>query len=210
MSANMVTPHTATRTRWQRFIDWLAGGPPDPEKLEAARLKPWYKKYLGSLICWGLWFGLIAYPHFVTVLNAQPDTSQIRTLDVRIVQTRDGKPHFVMELPEGRQLSVYWPVDVSFLGDRRFNGWTKEERQALVGCQASAQLSPIRMGVFSHQYRVWTLSCPQTGFRVGMEETQRELARDVNLSSWFFWIPALVFYFPVGFVFFLREKRGVL
>jgi hypothetical protein len=213
MSANMVTPNTATLTRWQRFIDWLAGGPPDPEKIAEAQLKPWYKRYLGSVVIWlGGWLIFFPYPIAVDLLNLQPDARLTKTVQAKVLQTREKDPHLLLELPNGERVSAYWPKSVHLLGSLRFHGWTREERLALVGCEATVVLSPIKYWVWFQQQRVWALHCPDTGFEATQEQTQAELTKSVfDTGSWLFQIFLTLFVLaPLGFVFFLRERRGVL
>lgn len=210
MNGHSAIPNTTHRTRWQRFIDWLAGGPPDPEKIAAARLKPWYKRYQLSLVIWGGWLVVMAYPQGVTHLNAKPDFRQLETVQVHIVQTRDRDPHFVMEWPDGQQRSVYWPKTVTFFGAGSFHLWTSTERQALVGCRATARISSIRYWVLAGQYRVWALSCPSIGFEIGSDQTQQIMGKELKIGLDAFLGVTLFVLAPLGFVFFLRERRGVL
>lgn len=207
------TLHSAPRTRWQRFIDWLAGGPPDPEKIAAARLKPWYKRYLGSVVIWlGGWLIFFPYPIAVDLLNLQPDARLTKTVQAKVLQTRESDPHLLLELPNGERVSAYWPTDLAILKSFRFYGWTREERLALVGCEATVVLSPIKYWVWFQQQRVWALHCPDTRFEATLAQTQSRLATNVfDIGKWmlgsFFSLFVLA---PLGFVFYLRERRGVL
>ncbi len=73
-------PATPPRNRWHRFIDWLAGGPPDPAKLQAAGLKPWYSRYGLTLI--GIFlaaYGMV-YPFVLSRLNAAPELDRMQTV----------------------------------------------------------------------------------------------------------------------------------
>lgn len=199
------------RNRWQRFIDWLAGGPPDPIKIQAAQRKPWYNRYsLSVIIMGGGWAVMLPYPYAVDLLNEQPDRHHIQTVQAKVLKTGDRNPHFLLELPSGERVSAYWPTRVHQLGYPSFYGWTRDERTALVGCQATVLLSPVKYWMLFQQQRVWALRCAETGFEVTLPQAQDLLASSIRIRSESLWIFSLIVFAPLGFVFFLREKRGVL
>lgn len=197
-----------TYSRWQRFVNWLAGGPPDPVKLQSARLKPWYTRYGLTLI--GIImaaYGMV-YPFVIERLNATPELDQMQTVQLRIVQAREGDPHFDMQWPDGTVQSMEWPVEVTFSKGNRVYYWNKAQRQALVGCQATAQVAPMRW-TLTDRYRVWGLFCPAVSFEVSIDQTTNYLNKHArSLKSLL--VGFLILFFPLGFVLFLREKRGVL
>jgi hypothetical protein len=201
-------PTEPPRKRWQRFIDWLAGGPPDPVKLQAARLKPWYARYGLSIV----WFSMAAYgmiyPFVVERLNATPELDRMQTVQLRIMQAREGDPHFDMRWSDGTVQSMEWPVEVTFSRGNRVFYWNKAQRQALVGCLATAQVTAMRW-TLTDRYRVWSLSCPAVGFEVNIDQTTNYLNKHArSLKSLL--VGFLILFFSLGFVFFLREKRGVI
>jgi hypothetical protein len=201
-------PTEPPRKRWQRFIDWLAGGPPDPVKLQAARLKPWYARYGLSIV----WFSMAAYgmiyPFVIERLNATPELDRMQTVQLRIMQAREGDPHFDMRWSDGTVQSMEWPVEVTFSRGNRVFYWNKAQRQALVGCLATAQVTAMRW-TLTDRYRVWSLSCPAVGFEVNIDQTTNYLNKHArSLKSLL--VGFLILFFSLGFVFFLREKRGVI
>ncbi len=184
----------APRKRWQRFIDWLAGGPPDPAKLQAARLKPWYSRYVLSLIfIVGAAYGMV-YPFVVERLNAAPELDRMQTVQLRILQAREGDPHFEMQWPDGTVQSMEWPVEVTFSRGNRVFFWNKAQRQALVGCLATAQVAPMRW-TLTDRYRVWGLSCPAVGFEVSIVQTTNYLNKHAR-SLKFLLVVLLLGFFP--------------
>ena len=202
--------HAPAYSRWQHFVNWLAGGPPDPEKIAAAHKKrpTWYRRHAFSSFwlfmgCMGLF-----YPDIISRLNAEPELDRFQTLSVRIVQTREKHPHFDMQLPDGSVQAMEWPVKLMISRGKRVFYWTKAQRQALVGCQATIQMAPVRWTI-TDRYRVWALSCPATGFEVSVEQTAGEL-RELAVSPKTLLITFFIFFFPLWIVFFLRERRGVL
>ena len=201
---------TLPRNRWQHFVDWLAGGPPDPQKIEAAQKKypTWYRRHAFSIFwlfmgCYGM-----IYPFVVSRLNATPELERMQTLQVRIVQTREGDPHFDMQLPDGTVQTMEWPVEVTFSRGNRVFYWSKAQRQALVGCNATAQVALMRW-TLTDRYRVWSLSGPTANFDVGIDETHHDLT-ELARSVTFLLVGLLIGIFPWLIVLFLREKRGVL
>lgn len=203
-------PHEPAYSRWQRFVNWLAGGPPDPEKIAASRKKhpTWYRRHAFSSF-W-LFMGIMGlfYPDIISRLNAEPELDRLQTLSVRIVQTREKDPHFDMQLPDGSVQAMEWPVKLMFFRGKRVYYWSKAQRQALVGCQATIQMAPIRWTI-TDRYRVWALSCPSIGFEVGVQQTAQNLKRHATSAKEIL-ITFLISFFPLWIVFFLREKRGVL
>ncbi len=202
--------NTVTYNRWQRFVNWLAGGPPDLQKIEAAKKKypTWYRRHGLTLLMLIGSYVVMFHPDIITRLNAEPELERLQTMQVRIMQTREGDPHFDMQLPDGSVQTLEWPVRLSFSGRERVYYWTKSQRQALVGCEATVQVAPIRW-TLTDRYRVWALSCPATGFEVSVEQTASEL-RELAVSAKELLIAFLISFFPLCVVFFLREKRGVL
>jgi hypothetical protein len=132
----------------------------------------------------------------------------MKTLQVIILQAREGDPHFDMQLPDGTVQTMEWPVEVTFSRGNRVYYWDKAQRQAMEGCQATAQVAPMRWTI-ADRYRVWGLSCPATNFEISIARTSSYLnkhARSVTfLLTGFFCL-----FFPFWAVFFIREKRGVL
>jgi len=153
---------------------------------------------------------MFLYPYLVDLLNLQPDASRIQTVQATVLQTRDRDPHLVLELSHGDQVSAYWPTRVHQLGGSSFFGWTREDRAALVGCQATVELSPIRYWMFFWHKRVWALHCPETGFEVTRTQAQERLIFSLEYNGTLLLIFTLILIAPLGFVFFLRERRGVL
>lgn len=212
MNSNQPTTelNAAAYNRWQRFVNWLAGGPPDPTKIEAAKKKypTWYRRYALTLcIAGGASLGMI-YPFAIERLNATLELDHLQTLQVRIVQTREGDPHFDMQLPDGTVQTMEWPVEVTFSRGNRVYYWNKAQRQALVGCHATVHGALMRW-TFTDRYRVWGLSCPAANFEVGIDQTFPYLNKHAR-SVMFLLANLLILVFPFGVVLFLREKRGVL
>lgn len=196
--------------RGQRFVNWLAGGPPDAQKIEAAQKKypAWYRRHAFSMFWLSMaCYGMI-YPFVIERLNAKPELDRMQTLHVRIVQTREGDPHFDMQLPDGTVQIMEWPVKASFSRGNRVNYWNKTQRQALVGCNATAQVALMRW-TFTDRYRVWSLSCPAANFEVSIDQTTQYLNKHAT-SIKSLLRDLLIGFFPLWVVFFLREKRGVL
>jgi hypothetical protein len=202
--------HTPVYSQWQRFVNWLAGGPPDPEKIAASRKKypTWYRRYRLTLFMLIGSYVVLIHPHIITRLNAEPELDRMQTLSVRILKTRELHPHFDMQLPDGSVQAMEWLVKLTISRGKRVFYWTKAQRQALVGCQATIQMAPIRWTI-TDRYRVWALSCPSIGFEVSVEQTAGEL-RALATSVKELLISCLILFFPFWIVFFLREKRGVL
>ena len=202
---------TLPRNRWQRFVDWLAGGPPDPQKIEAAQKKypTWYRRYSLSLVGITLTYMQMIHPVIISSLNAAPELDRLQTLQVRIVQTREGDPHFDMQLPDGTVQAMEWPVNVTFSRGNRVYYWDKHQRQSLVGCHATAQVAQMRW-TLKDRYRVWGLSCPAVNFEVSVEQTFNHLKGFEFSSAMFNFGGVLTLFFPFLVIVFLREKRGVL
>jgi hypothetical protein len=192
------------------FINWLAGGPADPQKIAASRQKypTWYRRYSLTLMGVVLTYFTIIHPDLITRLNAEPDIEHLQSLQVRILKTREGDPHFDMQLPDGTVQTMEWPVRLSFSGRESVYFWNKSQRQALIGCQATVQVAPIRWS-FTNRYRVWGLSCPTANFAIGVEQTTESLQK-AKVSIVTLFVGFLILSFPLMAVIFLREKRGVL
>jgi hypothetical protein len=206
----MTMEQESTYTPWQRFINRLAGGPADPQKMAASRQKypTWYRRYALTLLYGSLIFVGLFYPKIISNLNATPELEHLQTLQVRILKTREGDPHFDMQLPDGTVQTMEWPVRLSFSGRESVYFWNKSQRQALIGCQATVQVAPIRWS-FTNRYRVWGLSCPTANFAIGVEQTSKSL-KDNSISVMTLLIECIILALPLGVVLFLREKRGVL
>mgnify|MGYP000911886679 CR=1 FL=1 len=194
------------------MIDCLTNGPPDPARIQAARLKrpKWYSRYALTLLGCVCTYAMFVHPLIISrVLNAEPDWAQMQTLDVHILKTRHNDPHFEMQLADGRVLHMEWPVTINFFtGRKRYHLWEKEQRLALVGCRAKVQVAPVRW-TLTDRYRVWSLSCPSTGFYVGVDQTAQDLRRSLRATVVANWLSAPLFLLMV-FIVFIREKRGVL
>lgn len=199
-----------TYNRWQRFVNWLAGGPPDPQKIEAAKKKypTWYRRYAITLYMTFLAYLVLIHPDLISRLNASPELDRLQTMQVRIVQTREADPHFDMQLPDGSVQDMEWPVKVMFYRGLRVNFWTQSQRQALVGCEAMVQVAPIRW-TLTDRYRVWALSCPAANFEMSVGQTTKYLNKHAT-SVMSLLIVFLISFFLLCIVIFLREKRGVL
>lgn len=200
--------NAATYNRWQRFVNWLAGGPPDPIKIEAAQKKypTWYRRYALTLCMMIGTYIIVIHPFVISRLNDTPDLDRLHTLQVHIVQTREGAPHFDMRLPDGTVQTMEWPVEVTFSRGNRVYHWNKAQRQALVGCHATAQVAAMRW-TFTDRYRVWSLSCPATNFDVGIDETFRELT-ELARSLTFLLVGFLIIFF-LGLLFSFYVKSEV-
>lgn len=65
--------------------------------------------------------------------------------------------------------------------------------------------------VHSQQQRIWSLSCSATSFFIDMDRTKQYLTDDVQRDLLnFIRVGLLVLLAPLGFVFFIREKRGAI
>lgn len=211
---NSMTSHRVAallRNRWQSVVDWLAGGPYDPQKIEAKKKKypTWYRMYaltLVGIVSYGI---VLLYPLILTrVLNATPNMDQMQTIQVRILKTREIPPHLDMQLADGRVQSMEWPLMITFFRGTRFPDWTKAQRLALEGCQATAQVAPVRGTVPPH-YRVWSLSCPATSFDISMAQTTQWLNRSMQrIAPLELFLNSIISLFLI--VIFLRERRGVI
>jgi len=202
--------NAAAYNRWQRFVNWLAGGPLDPQKIAAAKKKypTWYRRYALTLFMMIGTYIIVIHPFVIERLNARLDPDRLQTLQVQIVQTREGDPHFDMQLSDGTVQTMEWPVEVTFSRGNRVYYWSKAQRQALVGCHATAQVALMRW-TFTDRYRVWSLSCPSVNFEVGIDQTSQYLNKHAR-SVTFLLVGFLIIFFPWIVIFFLREKRGVL
>lgn len=201
--------NAATYNRWQRFVNWLAGGPPDPIKIEAAQKKypTWYRRHSITLMLMFIAYYAWINPFVVSRLNTTPDLEHMQAMQLRILETREGDPHFDMKLPDGTVQAMEWPVELTFSRGNRVYYWSKAQRQALVGCNATAQVAPVRW-TFTNRYRVWSLSCPAINFEVGIDEAVHYLKESTKSVT--FLLVGLILFFPWPIVSFLREKRGVL
>lgn len=195
------------QSRWQRFIDKLAGGPPNIEKLEKLKGKRWFVRYNVTLFMVVFSFAIGVAPEIVNQLNGVPDPAALQTLQVRIIRTHVTEPHLFVELPDGRQRGMEWPVGISFHGGFRSYVWTDDERQRLPECLATVQGVPLRWTV-NDRFRVWELGCSAQSIRIELDKSIR--ARKIEegfldhflvfISGWYLFV----------FVIYLREKRGTL
>lgn len=192
---------------WRRFIDKLAGGPPNLEKLETLKGKRWFVRYNLSLFMLGAFTAIIFAPEAVTHLNGVPDPAALQTLNVRILQTYLVEPHLLVELADGRQRGMEWPVPISGgRGGFRSSAWSDSERLLLKGCQATVRGALLRWTV-EERFRVWELKCPEKAIDIGMDKTADgfrswESARAITAVIIYPGIVLLLVFI------FLREKRG--
>ena len=195
-------------SRWQRFIDKLAGGPPNLEKLHKLKGRWWFVRYNVSLVMLLTSLAVGVVPELVDRLNGIPDPTALQTLQVRIVRTHLTEPHLFVELPDGSQRGMEWPVRISGgRGGFRSYVWTEEEREHLPGCLAIVRGVPLRWTI-NDRFRVWELDCPARGIRIGLEKTSWDHMTPWDLEVFLFVLFSGVHLF-IG-VIYLREKRGNL
>lgn len=191
---------------FRQLVDKLLGGAP---KMKHPAAKAWYRKYQTTLaMSLTLVFaGMI--PELLTWVNHVPDRSELETVEVRILATRANEPHFIVELADGRQEEMEWPVPISFFGGFRFAHWNKEEQAALIGCHAVLQGQALRW-TLRQRYRVWDLSCSEKRIFIGLDKTAqgylswlRSGRNPVGMAA-IFLVAAFIC------LVFLRERRGTL
>ena len=147
-------------------------------------------------------------PELVNYLNGVPDPVELQAMQVRIIRTHLTEPHLFVELPDGRQRGMEWPVSITGgRGGFRSYVWRDAERERLPGCLATVRGVPLRWTV-NDRFRVWQLECPEAGIQIGMDKTIRAHTKPWDLKALFF-VLVSGFYFFI-FVIFLREKRGNL
>ena len=88
---------------------------------------------------------VILAPELVDYLNAIPDPATLHAVRVRIIRTHLTEPHLFVELTDGRQRGMEWPVPISGgHGGFRSYVWTNEDRERLPGCLAMVRGVPLR------------------------------------------------------------------
>jgi hypothetical protein len=193
----------------QRFINWLAGGPPDPQKIAKAQQQRWYRRHHETLYLIGIIFAITPAPSIVSHINGVPSTDELQTVQVRILRTQELEPHLWVQMPDGQERWMEWPVDIKFSRVRSPSyGWTDAQRKALVGCMAEVHGLPLRWTV-TDRYRVWSLSCPEKDIYIKQELLAAEyvfiLKRGLPV---FLVVETICILFMI--VVFLREKRGYI
>ena len=193
-------------SKWQRFIDVLSNGPPNHEKLKGKR---WFVRYNVTLVGLISCFAFLWAPEIVSRLNGVPDPASLQTLQVRILRTHLTEPHLFVEMPDGSQRGMEWPVPISGgPGQFRSNVWSDDQREQLPGCLATVGGTPLRW-VINDRFRIWQLNCPAKSIQIGFEKAEHDFEKWVRVGV----VPALVvnsFICLLILVVFLREKRGNL
>ena len=205
MTKSIVLPSSGNR--WRRFIDKLAGGPPNLEKLERNKGKFWFVRYNATLFMLLCILVVLVGPEIVSWRNRGPDLAKLQTLQVQILRTHSTEPHLFVELPDGKQRGMEWPVAINFQGGLRSYVWTNDERERLPGCLATVRGAPL-LWTFTDRFRVWELDCPEQKIRIGLEKTNRAQLLAAGFLDGF--VVLITGWFVFGFVIFLREKRGNL
>lgn len=137
-----------------------------------------------------------------------PEPSTLQTLQVRVLQTDLTEPHLLVELPDGRQRGMEWPIDVGLRSKIRSQAWTDAERESLPGCLATVQGAPLRM-TLTKRFRIWSLDCPEKDIRIDFKTTSKSFAEDLNVRLLIV-LCLLILTSLTHAVIFLREKRGHL
>ena len=194
-------------SRWQRFINWLAGGPPNLEKLEKLKGKFWFVRHNVSLIMLLTSLAGGIAPMIVDYLNGIPDPTDLEMVRIRILSTHLVEPHLLVEMPDGSQRGMEWPVAISYHGGFRSYVLADEERQRLPGCQAMVRGMPLRWTI-NERFRVWELDCPEQNIHIDLDKTIRAHTDPWDLKVFFFVIYLGLYLFIA--VIFLRERRGTL
>ena len=206
MTKAVVLPSSGSR--WQRFIDKLAGGPPNLEKLDKLKGKHWFVRHHVSLGMLLGSFAMLLAPELVAHLNGIPDPTALQTLQVRIVRTHPTEPHLFVELPDGSQRGMEWPVRISGgRGGFRSYVWTDEQRERLPGCLATVRGVPLRWTI-TDRFRVWEMDCVSQGIHIGLNKTVQDHTVPWDFNVFLFVLYSGVHFFI--FVIYLREKRGNL
>ena len=206
MTKSIALPSSGSR--WRRFIDKLAGGPPNLEKLDKLMGKRWFMRYNVTLYGVFLCLVLLDIPELVDRINGVPASTDLQTAQVRIIRTHLTEPHLFVEFPDGRQRGMEWPVPIS--ADRkgyRSYAWTDEQRERLPGCLATVRGIPLRWTI-NDRFRVWELDCPVEDIEIGLDKTVRSYMTPLDFEIFLF-IFYSGFHFFV-FVIYRREKRGNL
>ncbi len=196
---------TAKPSLWHRFIEWLSG-PPNHEKLEMLKDKPWYVRFKLTFGTAVMIFICFVIPETVNTINGLPDWNSLDSLEVNIVATQNREPHLFVDLADGTRKTMEWPVHITpGKGGFKSYAWTDQEREALVGCVATIRGEQLRW-TLTDRYRVWELACPKKKIWISREKTTEErLIQEKWPLARFAFIGALYF---LNIFFFLRERRG--
>ena len=207
MSTPLPTSASSVRANiWQRIFYKLSGGPPNQEKLEKLKKKPWFFQYNTTLVTLFASFALIIAPEIATYLNRLPDLGSIQTLQIRILRTSLTNPHLLVELPNRAIRGMEWPIPISFRSGHRSYILSADERERLPGCQATVRAAPLRWAI-TDRFRIWELDCPEEGIHIGMDKTIRASLSWIETGNYVAW-----FIFPIVYLFclviYFRERRG--
>ena len=204
MTKAIVLPSSGSR--WQRFINWLAGGPPNREKLDKLKGKSWFVRHNISLVMLVGSVAILLAPEIVDRLNRVPDPATLQTVQARIIRTHLTEPHLFVELSDGSQRGMEWPVPISGgRGGFRSYLWTDDERERLPGCLATVRGVPLHWTI-NDRFRVWERECPERGIQIDLARTAQGYVLPGYFEIFLF-VCLAGFYFFI-FVIFLREKRG--
>ncbi len=172
-------------------------------------MKPWYKKYGSTILTTVLMLWLCVIPSIVSFTNGFPRGDDLETLHARILETHRENPHLLVELDDGSQEKMEFPVDKSLsamgLYGARFSGWTEEDRMHLRGCAVEITGAYLHWTFLNH-FRVWKLDCPSKKIRIDFSTTKSFFRQDRKTE----WIFALVLNL-VGLIFiygtYLRDRE---
>lgn len=196
--------HPALVRFWQCFIDKIAGKP-NPEKLEKLKSKPWFFRHGETLALLAISFAVLVGPEVSNQVNGIPDPENLQTLKVKILRTHQTEPHLYVEMPDGNQRGMEWPVRISYRGGFRSYVWTDEQRKHLPLCEATVQGAPLRW-IFSDRFRIWSLECTNQNIQIGFDKTVEAQSFEEETAPY---ITAIILaYHLFILVIFLREKRG--
>ena len=203
------SPETAATPEGQKlsFFQLIWNGPPNEARIAGKR---WYQIHSTTIVMLITFLLSIILPAAVDALNGVPDPTRLEQRTVRILQTRETNPHFVVMDTNGQKGQMEWPVRLSFKDNKLSHVWSDAQRVALAGCEATVSGETLRY-LLSPRYRIWTLDCPEKNIHIKFAQTKRghQLRAETSLFS-FHWLPTIICGLALSFIFvvFRLETRG--
>lgn len=188
--------------------------PHDPKKSALAQQKAWPARHYGTLMLMTglLWFwGQTA----ISWLNQAPSANQQLTIyQFRVIDTNEQAPHFSVEMHNGEKKQISWPVpqNLSLQRGARFHIWSNQQRNDLVGCNATAEGHPMAW-IPHEKIRIWELSCPAKNIHISRERIIDQFQRDRadRKTTDFILIGSISLLIGfVTFVVYIKEAKGHL
>ena len=183
---------------------------PDPTMQPESKKKPWFVKYrttLGLLVCW---FFVLILPWIVDMLNGIPKPDELKTIEVRVLRIYEKEPHLRVQLPDGSEQYMEFPVSIGMKGGYLFHELSADEKARLPGCRAVVRGVPLKW-TLTDRFRVWELICLEKNIYLNFDRSVKyfkniEHGTGVKVITGIGNFAVFVFFFVV----FLREKRGTL